>query len=68
MNGYTVNGPGCRQNKREVFYVTPYPHNSIYKSQDKIFTDEYKQQYVTVGQVGWDGLVKSLEQARQHNL
>ncbi len=58
MNRNTVNGPGCRQNKRTVFYVTPYPHKSIYKSQDKIFTDKYIHKiFISVGQLGWDGLV-----------
>jgi hypothetical protein len=57
MNRDTVNGPGCRQNKRASFYVTPYRHKSIYKSQDKIFTDKYIHNILSVGQVGWDGLV-----------
>jgi hypothetical protein len=58
MNRNRVNGPWCRQNKRAVFYVTPYPHKSIYKSHDKIFTYEYIHKlFISVGQVGWDGLV-----------
>jgi hypothetical protein len=62
----TVNGLVCRQNKRRTFVILN-PHSSICKSQDKIFTAECSQ-YLTVGQVGWFGLVRLLSKARQYNL
>jgi hypothetical protein len=46
--------------------MTIYPHDSIYKSEDKIFTDELLTEdiYITVWQVGWDDLVRTLEQGK----